>query len=101
MLRIPARAPLIDNAGKCKTNTTSLFPGEPLGRITFELYKDVVPRTADNFRQFCTGEYKVNGKAQGYKGSKFHRIVCSVFTPSPRSRTSILRGILEKKGDSY
>lgn len=49
--------------------------GEPLGRINFELFKDVVPRTAENFRQFCTGEYKVNGKAQGYKGSRFHRIV--------------------------
>lgn len=49
--------------------------GEPLGRITFELFKDVVPRTAENFRQLCTGEYKVNGKPQGYKGSRFHRIV--------------------------
>lgn len=36
-----------------------------------------MPRTAENFRQFCTGEYKVNGKAQGYKGSRFHRIVSS------------------------
>lgn len=57
--------------------------GEPLGRITFELFKDVVPRTAENFRQFCTGETKNNlGRPQGYKGSKFHRIVspriCSV-----------------------
>ncbi len=53
-------------------------PGEPLGRITFELFKDVVPRTAENFRQFCTGEAKSIdslGRPQGYKGSKFHRIV--------------------------
>ncbi|KAG6368407.1 hypothetical protein INS49_002613 [Diaporthe citri] len=49
--------------------------GEPLGRITFELFKDVVPRTAENFRQLCTGEYKVNNKPQGYKGSRFHRII--------------------------
>lgn len=50
--------------------------GEPLGRITFELFKDVVPKTAENFRQFCTGESKdAQGKPQGYKGSKFHRIV--------------------------
>ncbi|KAK8072443.1 hypothetical protein PG996_005791 [Apiospora saccharicola] len=49
--------------------------GEPLGRISFELFKDVVPRTAENFRQFCTGESKTPmGKPQGYKGSKFHRI---------------------------
>ncbi|KAI1809432.1 putative U-snRNP-associated cyclophilin [Poronia punctata] len=50
--------------------------GEPLGRITFELFKDVVPRTAENFRQFCTGESKnERGQSQGYKGSKFHRII--------------------------
>ncbi|KAI0881192.1 putative U-snRNP-associated cyclophilin [Annulohypoxylon maeteangense] len=49
--------------------------GEPLGRITFELFKDVVPRTAENFRQFCTGEYKDRSQSQGYKGSKFHRII--------------------------
>ncbi|QPG96009.1 Peptidyl-prolyl cis-trans isomerase H [Epichloe festucae Fl1] len=50
--------------------------GEPLGRITFELFQDVVPKTAENFRQFCTGESKdAQGKAQGYKGSKFHRII--------------------------
>ncbi|KYK54675.1 putative U-snRNP-associated cyclophilin [Drechmeria coniospora] len=49
--------------------------GEPLGRITFELFKDVVPKTAENFRQFCTGETKNSaGRPQGYKGSKFHRI---------------------------
>ncbi|KAH8906086.1 peptidyl-prolyl cis-trans isomerase H [Coniochaeta sp. PMI_546] len=51
--------------------------GEPLGRITFELFKDVVPRTAENFRQFCTGEYKSQRRPQGYKGSKFHRIIPS------------------------
>ncbi|KAM7207717.1 peptidyl-prolyl cis-trans isomerase [Naviculisporaceae sp. PSN 640] len=50
--------------------------GEPLGRITFELFKDVVPKTAENFRQFCTGESKNHlGRPQGYKGSKFHRII--------------------------
>jgi peptidyl-prolyl isomerase H (cyclophilin H) len=50
--------------------------GEPLGRIKFELFADVTPRTAENFRQFCTGETKGNnGQSQGYKGSKFHRVI--------------------------
>jgi cyclophilin family peptidyl-prolyl cis-trans isomerase len=41
-----------------------------------ELYKDVVPKTAENFRQFCTGETKdPRGQPQGYKGCKFHRVV--------------------------
>lgn len=30
--------------------------GEKAGRITFLLRKDVVPKTAENFRQLCTGE---------------------------------------------
>lgn len=63
----------------------SRYPGEPLGRITFELFKDVVPRTAENFRQFCTGEYRVQNRPQGYKGSKFHRIVRLVHLPSSHS----------------
>ncbi|KUL85681.1 hypothetical protein ZTR_08858 [Talaromyces verruculosus] len=50
--------------------------GEPLGRIKMELFADVTPRTAENFRQFCTGETKNNlGRPQGYKGCKFHRVI--------------------------
>lgn len=46
-----------------------------VGRISFELFADVTPKTAENFRQFCTGEFKKDGKPQGYKGSRFHRVV--------------------------
>merc|ERR1712093_699315 len=50
--------------------------GEPLGRIKFHLFANTVPKTAENLRQFCTGEHKApNGRAQGYKGSKFHRVI--------------------------
>jgi len=41
-----------------------------------ELFADTVPRTAENFRQYCTGETRnAQGLPQGYKGSKFHRVV--------------------------
>lgn len=50
--------------------------GEPLGRIKMELFANLTPRTAENFRQFCTGETKNGqGRPQGYKGCRFHRVV--------------------------
>ncbi|KAG0300205.1 hypothetical protein BGZ98_009366 [Dissophora globulifera] len=49
--------------------------GRPAGRMKMELFADVVPKTAENFRQLCTGEYKKDGVPQGYKGCTFHRVI--------------------------
>jgi peptidylprolyl isomerase len=51
--------------------------GKPAGRITFELFADAVPKTAENFRALCTGEKGMgkSGKPLHYKGSRFHRII--------------------------
>ncbi|GAA5949777.1 hypothetical protein JCM10213_006886 [Rhodosporidiobolus nylandii] len=47
----------------------------PAGRIKMELFNDVVPKTAENFRQFCTGEFRENSLPVGYKGAIFHRVI--------------------------
>ncbi|KAI5393830.1 peptidyl-prolyl cis-trans isomerase CYP95 isoform X2 [Lathyrus oleraceus] len=52
--------------------------GDPAERMVFELFHDVAPKTAENFRALCTGERGVSpntGKSLHYKGSFFHQII--------------------------
>ena len=45
---------------------------EFFGRLIIELYKDVAPRTCENFRQLATGEAR---EELHYKNSIFHRVI--------------------------
>lgn len=44
--------------------------GLPSGRLVFELFNDIAPKTADNFRALCAGDMGVGkntGKLLTYK----------------------------------
>ena len=43
--------------------------------MKMELFADVEPKMAENFRQFCTGQFRKDGVPTGYKGSSFHRVI--------------------------
>eukprot|EP00850_Spirogloea_muscicola_P008657 SM000046S16438 [mRNA] locus=s46:740145:745852:+ [translate_table: standard] len=68
--------------GNGKANPRVFFDvtigGDKAGRVVMELFADVVPRTAENFRALCTGEKgtgKVTGKLLHFKGSTVHRVI--------------------------
>ena len=46
-----------------------------LGRIKMELFAADCPKTCENFRQFCTGEFLQYEQPTGYKDSTFHRVI--------------------------
>ncbi|EDL09134.1 natural killer tumor recognition sequence, isoform CRA_a, partial [Mus musculus] len=67
-------------AGTCVrmrgSQPTGILTG--VGRIMFQLFSDICPKTCKNFLCLCSGEKglgKTTGKKLCYKGSTFHRVV--------------------------
>lgn len=73
--QIGPKVPLSKVAG-ADTNPRVFFDikagADELGRVEFELFSQIVPKTAENFRALCTGE---KGAKLTYKNCPFHRII--------------------------
>ncbi len=63
--------------GRTKVFFDISIGGKKDGRVVMELFDDVVPKTAENFRALCTGEKGKgkSGKKMHFEGCPFHRII--------------------------
>ncbi|KAL6773862.1 CYN52B [Auxenochlorella protothecoides x Auxenochlorella symbiontica] len=73
--------------------------GTPQGRIEAVLFPDVSPRSAENFRQLCTGEKGTvpegregAGMAYHFKGASFYRIIDAFIDQSGINTESVFGG---------
>ena len=75
--------PFIPGTGPCPRVFFDMsIGGNPVGRIVFKLYSDVVPKTAENFRALCTG---TAGRCPHFCGVSYPHGLCGdgVVTWSP------------------
>ena len=82
LVALISAATAYDNGPPQATVTDKVFydidvDGEPMGRIVFGLFGDVVPKTVENFKALsaCDHGKTKTGKALCYKGTIFHRVI--------------------------
>lgn len=61
--------------GEGTTSSNNNANSADLGRIKMELFTKDCPKTCENFRQLCTGEFLRNEQPTGYLRSTFHRVI--------------------------
>uniref|UniRef100_A0A914XJV5 Peptidyl-prolyl cis-trans isomerase n=1 Tax=Plectus sambesii TaxID=2011161 RepID=A0A914XJV5_9BILA len=67
---------MAESAERPKVFFDITIAGQDAGRIVIELFSDIVPKTAENFRKLCIGQKdRKSGEMLHYWGSKFHRII--------------------------
>jgi len=78
----PKFGPIISREEASSTMNPRVFfdieiGGRSVGRIEFELFISVAPKTVENFRALATGEKGKGSSGQNlsYKGSRLHRII--------------------------
>jgi hypothetical protein len=74
-------------AGRPRAVFTMRLENEILGDLTFELAKDVVPKTVENFARLVRGEGEV---FKGYQGTGVHMV---------RKGELVMAGDVERKAD--
>ncbi|XP_007484488.1 probable inactive peptidyl-prolyl cis-trans isomerase-like 6 isoform X2 [Monodelphis domestica] len=75
------------------------FNKQPIGKLIFELFADVCPKTCENFRTLCTGKagFSKSGLKLHYKHTIFHRLVKNGWIQGGDENYAVLhdkRGIL-------
>jgi cyclophilin family peptidyl-prolyl cis-trans isomerase len=77
---MPSVVHILDNSSRKMSGNPVVYfdiaiADRPAGRIEMTLRKDVVPKTAENFRVLCTGEKSTPADKLWFKNSIFHRVI--------------------------
>ncbi len=84
-----------------QTSTTQQHPrradvtigGQAAGRIKMELWADIAPKTAENFRQLCTGEFRWAGMGLSFLLVACRAQSCAHMRHAPAAAAVVTRAV--------